>query len=217
MKIFLYFTLIVFSSQSCSVNGRICDSSDSFIKLYTKQETDQNCLPEFNFSMDWWAQLGVNQFYVFVNRKEFLPDKFSCLDSLIEVNGTFGAYIQNAFDALSNDESNLKTQFCSLGKKYLPDFHASHENECEMCKYAINIVENAPEIILQQMDKQIVNDLKGEGFCGDNSIFETKPDWTECDNFVNEIVPKVTKWFQDFIKHLGSSRACQNLSFCNSD
>ena len=80
MKIFLYFTLIVFS---CSVNGRICASSDSFIKLYTKQETDQNCLPDFKFSMDWWAQLGVNHFYVFVNRQEFLPDKFSCLDRSI--------------------------------------------------------------------------------------------------------------------------------------
>ena len=212
MNIFLCLTLIVLTQ----VNGRICNSTKN---VTARQFPNLKCLPDFKFSMDWWAKLGVTQYYVFINSNEFISDEYNCHDGLIKAHEKFGQFkIQIAFNVLSQAEPNLKTQFCDLGERHFPDLHlVNNQDDCEMCKNAMNIVEKAPEEFILQMNRLIIHDLQDEGFCGDHYWFETVAKMTECDDFVDKIVPNVTKWFQGYIKNLGSSKACQDLSFCNGD
>ena len=209
MKIFLCLTLIVLTQ----VNGRICNSTNDII---ARQFPVQMCLPDFRFSIDWWSQLEVNQFYVFINSNEFISDEHSCHDGLIKAYEKFGHWVivRIALNKLSQAESNLKAQFCDLGERHFPDLQPSKEqDDCEKCTYAMNIVEKAPEEFIIKMNRQIIHDL--HDFCGNPILFNTIAKLNECDDFIDKLVPNVTKWFQGYIQNLGSSKACQYLSFCN--
>ena len=212
MKIFLCLTLIVLTQ----VNGRICNSTND---VSERQFPVQMCLPDFRFSIDWWAQLGVDQFYIFINSNEFISDEYSCLDEWIEAHKKFGHWTIWAIflNTLSQAESNLKARFCDLGERHFPDLQPSKKlDDCEKCTYAMNIVEKAPKEFILQMNRQIIHDLQDKDFCGNHLWFETVAKMTECDDFVDKLVPNITKWFQGYIQNLGSSKACQYLSFCSS-
>ena len=65
------------------------------------------------------------------------------------------------------------------------------------------------------MDHKIIYDLQGEELCRNNTIFEDVKKIAECDDFIEAIVPKVTKWFQSYISGLTNTfKICRDLSFC---
>ena len=165
------------------------------------------CLP--TLSAEWWDEffitpiteiIHVGPLYVCFT---FYPEVENCweetIDKIDDIMDKFGPHMESLWSSLQKFQPYLNGSFCNLqDSHYTTTGHTWYRySECEKCKYASqDFLKNSFASDVTDIFTKVLR----HDFCHYMNSNSTDFGESECNAYVEDIIPKVRNWFQGHIK-----------------